>query len=389
MVVEPKSVTAVVTEYRENSHADLILGRILEGYNFLGKSRPELKLVSLYTHQVPESDWSRALAKKHDVLICDSIDAAISFGKNSVLVDGVLIIGENGNYELNEKGQQMVPRRMFFEQVTSAFEKYNRSVPTFHAKHLAQSWSDAAWMVNRANELHFPLMAGSVMPLTWREPRLVIPMGCRISEALAVGYGDVESSGYSVLELLQCMVERRRGGESGVREVRYLEGQDAWKVANPSPRLLGNAIECGPRGVGGDPRDRCRDSAVAFVIDYCDGFRATALLLNGFVNHFGFAAHLRGVHRGPGINGTTASCQFYLQPQRPFSHFDHLVHAIDDFVRTNHSMFPPQRSLLVTGMLEAVMTSRAERHRPVATPHLTGLRYDPIDCWFATGDVPS
>jgi hypothetical protein len=112
-------------------------------------------------------------------------------------------------------------------------------------------------------------------------------------------------------------------------------------------------------------------------------------LLNGYVEHFGFAARLRGLHRGVGISGATASCQFYLQAQRPFAHFDHLVRAIDDLVRTKHSLFPTQRSLLVTGMLEAVMTSRAQRHQPVKTPHLTGLSYDPVDSWFAGGSVPS
>jgi hypothetical protein len=389
MLAQPRPVTAVVTEYRENSHADLVLGRILEGYNFLGKIKPELKLVSLYTDQVPESDWSRALAKKHDVLICDSIDAAIARGTNGVSVDGVLIIGENGSYPLNERGQPMDPRREFFEQVTSAFSKYNRSVPTFHSKQLAQSWSDAKWMVDRAAELHFPLMAGSVLPLTWRQPSLIMPRDCRIAEALAVAHGDVESSGYLALELLQCMVERRRGGESGVREVRYLEGREVWKVADPPSRLLKSALASGPRIRNGDPEDRCRDSAVAFVIEYCDGLRATVLLLNGFVEHFGFAARLRGLYRGAGITGTIASCRFYLQTERPFAHFDHLVHAIDDLVRTHHSTLPTQRALLVTGLLEAVMTSRHERHRPVKTPHLTDLSYDPADCWFASGSVPS
>lgn len=389
MVAEPKPVTAIVTEYRENSHADLILGRILEGYNFLGKSRPELKLVSLYTDQVPEADWSRSLAKKHEILICDSIDAAIARGTNSVSVDGVLIIGENGNYPLNEKGQLMVPRREFFEQVTNAFAKYNRPVPLFHAKQLAPTWSDAKWMVDRANSLHFPLMAGSVLPLTWRQPPLNLPHGCRIAEALVVAHGDVESSGYMALELLQCMVERRRGGESGVREVRYLEGRDVWSVADPPNRLVRSAVACGPRVRAGDPEDCCRESAAAFVIEYCDGLRATAVLLNGYVEHFGFAARLRGVYRGPGIVGSVASCQFFLQPHRPYAQFDHLVRAIDEMVRTNHSLYPSQRSLLVTGMLEAIMTSRAERHRPVATPHLTGLAYEPIDCWFAGGSVPA
>ena len=389
MVAESKQVAAVVTEYRENSLADLILGRVLEGYNFLGKEKPEMKLVSLYTHQVPENDWSRALAKKHEVLICDTIDSAVTRGTNGVSVDGVLIIGENGNYVLNEKGQQLYPRREFFEQVTTAFQKYDRPVPVYNAKHLAQNWLDAKWMVDRSAELKFPFMSGSALPLTWRKPQLVMPERCRIAEALAVGFGDIESSGFLALEVLQCMVEQRRGGECGVREVRYLEGRDVWKVADPPQRLLDAALACAPRVKAGSPQDNCGTNAAAFVIEYCDGLRATVLMLNGHVEHFGFAARLRGLYRGPGITGTIAACQFYLQPQRPFAHFDHLVRAIDQMVQTSHAPYPVERALLTTGILEAVMTSRHDRHRPIRTPHLTNLWYQPVENWFATGAIPS
>jgi hypothetical protein len=387
MVAEPKPVAAVVTEYRENSQADLILGRILD--NYLGEDRPDLKLVSLFTDQVPQNDWSRALAKKHEVLICDTIEGAVTRGTSKVSVEGVLIIGENGSYELNEKGQLLYPRRRFFEQTTLAFQKFGPAVPVFNAKHLACNWNDAKWMVDRASELTFPLMAGSVLPLTWRRPALVLPQNCRIAEALAIGYGDIESSGFLALEMLQCMVERRRGGESGVREVRYLEGRDVWKVADPPDRLLNAALNCAPRVKAGSPEDNCGSNAAAFVIEYCDGLEATVLMLNGHAEHFGFAARLRGLYRGTGISGTTAACQFYLQPQRPFAHFDHLVRAIDGMIRSNHTPYPVERTLLTTGILEAVMTSRNERHRPIRTPHLRNLGYDPTDHGFASGPIPS
>jgi hypothetical protein len=390
MVAEPKPVAAIVTEYRENSHADLILGRILEGYNYLGTDKPDMKLVSLFTDQVPQNDWSRALAKKHEVMICDSVESAVSRGTNKVSVEGVLIIGENGSYELNEKGQLMYPRRRFFEQTTAAFQKLGPPVPVFNAKHLAANWHDAKWMVDRASELAIPFMAGSVLPLTWRRPRLVLPLGCRISEALAVGYGDLESSGILALEMLQCMVERRRGGESGVREVRYLEGRDVWKIADPPSRLLNAALTCAPHFKAGSPEDNCGSQAAAFVIEYCDGLRATVLMLNGHAEHFGFAARLRGLYPSQtGINGTIAACQFCLQTQRPFAHFDHLVRAIDGMVRSHHTPYPVERTLLTTGILEAVMTSRHERNRPIRTPHLRNLGYDPIDHAFASGPIPS
>ena len=60
---EPKKVAAIVTEDRKNSHADVIVGKILEGYKQDGGDGPNLKLVSMYVDQFPEKELSRDLAK--------------------------------------------------------------------------------------------------------------------------------------------------------------------------------------------------------------------------------------------------------------------------------------------------------------------------------------
>src|SRR5207247_2261038 len=65
MNASPKRVAAVVTEYRRHSHADVIVGKILEGYHYDGKDGPNLRLVSMYVDQFPGGDMSRDLAKKH------------------------------------------------------------------------------------------------------------------------------------------------------------------------------------------------------------------------------------------------------------------------------------------------------------------------------------
>jgi hypothetical protein len=57
----PKKVAAIVTEYRHNSHADVIVGKILEGYNQDGGPGPDLLLMSMYVDQFPEGDLSRKL----------------------------------------------------------------------------------------------------------------------------------------------------------------------------------------------------------------------------------------------------------------------------------------------------------------------------------------
>ena len=60
----PKRIAAIVTEYRHNSHADAIVNRLLLTHTLDEKGeRPNLKLVSLYTDQVPAGDTSRKWAK--------------------------------------------------------------------------------------------------------------------------------------------------------------------------------------------------------------------------------------------------------------------------------------------------------------------------------------
>src|SRR6516162_9314506 len=128
-MAEPKKVAAVVTEYRLHSHADVIVGKILEGYNHDGGAGPNLKLVSMYVDQFPDTDMSRGLAKQHDFKIYDNIADAVTLGGKELAVEGVLCIGEHGKYPDNDKGQKLYPRRRFFEEVTKTFAKCKKSVP--------------------------------------------------------------------------------------------------------------------------------------------------------------------------------------------------------------------------------------------------------------------
>src|SRR5437764_12680115 len=127
---DTKRVAAIVTEYRRHSHADVIVGKILEGYFHDGRDMPQLRLASLYVDQFPRDakgqdlDMSRGLAKKHDFTIYDSIEGAVTLGRKEVAVDGVLIIGEHGRYPTNDRGQILYPRRRFFDAVADVFAKH-------------------------------------------------------------------------------------------------------------------------------------------------------------------------------------------------------------------------------------------------------------------------
>src|SRR5437899_2870242 len=132
-----KKVAAIVTEYRRHSHADVIVGKILEGFNYDRGAGPELEVLSMYVDQFPERDMSRALAVKYGFTIYDSIAAALTRGGAELAVDGVLCIGEHGKYPENARGQILHPRRRFFEEVTATFARGQRAVPVFNDKHLA------------------------------------------------------------------------------------------------------------------------------------------------------------------------------------------------------------------------------------------------------------
>ncbi|MBN9522280.1 hypothetical protein J0H58_27805 [bacterium] len=383
----PKKVAAVVTEYRRWSHADVILRNLLGGYP--DGTRPDLQLVSLVTDQVPETDMSRALARAHDFRICDTVAEALTLGTNDLAVDAVLSIGEHGQYPDNEKGQKLYPRRRFFADIAAVFERTKKSVPVFNDKHLAATWDDAKWMYDTARRLMVPFLAGSSIPVTWRKPDLTLPRGCELVGAVQIGYGPFEGYGFHALEGLQCMVERRGREETGVAAVTCHSGAAMWTALDRQPwagPVLDAALKLVPAHANGNMREITARTADAgtFEVEYRDGFRAFVVMPNGWIHEgdgggFVFGGQVRG--RDP------VACQFYLQQPDPFAHFAELTKAIESLVRTGHAPYPVERTLLTTGILDAVMTSKFRRGVRIETPHLD-VRYRPTDWGGARGAIP-
>ena len=364
-------VAAIITEYRGYSHADVIVGRFLQGYMLTTTETywPRTQVVSMYVDQFPESDLSRGMAARYGVQIKPSIEQALTLDTGELAVDGVLIIGEHGDYPHNEKGQHMYPRRRFFEETVDTFKKVGGTAPVFNDKHLGFAWNDAKWMYDQARQMKFPLMAGSSLPTTWRKPDLELPLESELDAALAIGYGGLEAYGFHALETLQCMIERRRGGESGVRAVTCLEGQAVWDAAAEgkwSRELLAAAVAEVSNKPDEQPEDRCPHPA-AYLIEHTDGFRSAVLMLNGFTTAFGFACQRRG-------HAAADATHFWLQ-EPEFGHFSYLTHNIEAMYLTGVETYPPERTLLTTGVLDAVMTSRFQGHQRIETPWLAKVAY--------------
>lgn len=366
MTMELPPVAAVITEYRPRSHADVIVGKLWKGYLLDGAPRlPRVRVASMYVDQFPENDMAREMARRYGVTIYPTIAEALTLGGSELAVDGVLLIGEHGDYPVNELGQKAYPRRRFFEEATAVMRRSGRVVPTFSDKHLSWSWEETKATWNEARELGLPFMAGSSLPVTWRRPPLEIPLGARIDEALVVGYGPIESYGFHALETLQCMVERRAGGEVGVASVQCLRGAAVWEAeaAGAWSRELREAALARTESISqhGTPEAGAPEPA-AFLVEYRDGLRGTVLMLDGFVSQFTFAAR---------VGGEVVSTLFYLQSTEPFGHFAFLVSRFEEMVLGGKVPYPVERTVLTSGVLDFVMRSRGER---VETPEL-GVAY--------------
>ena len=370
---ERKKIAAIVTEYRIPAHADVIVGKFIKGFPMdEGLLAPKVDIASLYLDQIPENDIGLQVAEEHGIPIYNSIVKALCLGGDELAVDGVISIGEHGDYADNEKGQRMWPRRYFFEQIAGVIATSNRAVPVFTDKHLSYNWQDAKWMYDRASKLGIPFMAGSSIPLIWRDPWLEHELDAPIDEAIVLGRGSLEGYGFHSLEALQEMVERRRGAETGIAAVQYLEGDAVWKAGDEglwSRELAKAAAETGDtlEDVEGDMEANCPDP-VAFLLEYNDGFKGVVLRLNSYVREWIYAARVDGQVQVTSLNSWG----------QPYPIFSYLGLNIQEMFLTGVPQYPVERTLLVTGALEALMESRYRGSVRVETPHLN-VRYKAPD----------
>jgi hypothetical protein len=376
-------IAAIVTEYRHNSHAEMIVGRMLAGYEYEGAWRePSVRVTSLYADQVPANDMSRGMAARYGFVIHPTVRETLC-SRGALDADGVVIVGEHGNYPSNEKGQHLYPRFELFSQAVECFRSAEKTVPVFCDKHLSWDWEKAKRMYDWSRELKFPLMAGSSLPLAWRIPPLELEPGTPVERAVVCFYGGKESYGFHALESLQCMVERRSGGETGIAAVQCIEGKRVWEWTDADPRM-GRLLECAlercPDRKAGSPRSTVKEP-VLFALEYRSGLRAAVYLLNGHIETTGFAADIQG-------ETEPVSTQIWLQPARPFSHFSGLVHSIERMMVTGRPLWPVERTLLTTGALAALMDSSWKGGGRIETPHLAVRYKAPKGSFYSRGPVP-
>ena len=379
----PKRLAAIITEYRPNSHADVIIGKYLEGFNQDQMAPyPDSKVVSIFTEQVPDNDMSRPLAKKYNVPIFRTVADALTLGGDQLAVDGVILIGEHGVYPSNDKEQKLYPRFEMFLKITDVFRQYKKSVPVFNDKHLSWSWRQAKRMVEISKELKFPMLAGSTIPVSWRIPAIDTPFGAKQKYAVGISFSGLDIYGFHLLDGLQAVVERRKGGETGVRAVQCLEGQDCWNYIDKNEwvkRLFDQAISHSETRVPGDMRELVKNPSV-FIIDYNDGLKAAAFLLTGLLQDFTYAIDIEGQEK-------PFSTLMKLQAGKPHYHFGCLVKNMEIMFKTGKAPYPVERTMLSSGILDFALESRILDHKILETPELSKVRYtsSPESHFFTKG----
>lgn len=366
-----KKIAILANVWNTSCHANVIATKFFTGFPIdTGIEAPKVQIVSIWVAQGKPDDVAHKLAEKFNIPVYPTITEALTLGGKKLAVDGVIYVGEHGDYPPNRFGVKMYPHLSVLEEVFRVFEASGRVVPVYSDKQVAYSWLDAKWIYDRAKELNVPLMGGSVLPVTWRCPALEHPIGSTITEAVAVGYGTLESYGFHVAEILQCMVERRSGGETGVGTIECLRGPAVYEAARAgkfSMELAEAACATVPGKLKGTMEEIEKNPTVVLV-SYADGTRGAMLILPRYVGEgWAYAAK---------VDGRTAACQFVSPPKPIYAYFSYLGLNVQELFLTGKVGYPVERTLLTSGIIDEAVRSLADG-KPRTTPNLAGVKYQP------------
>lgn len=377
-----KKIAFLGTVVFRHSHAQHFLDRHCMGYTWGGRwQAPRFDVASVYIEQQQkEGDLSQQRIDKYKLKQYSTIADALTLGTSKLAVDGVVMIGEHGDYPTNEKGQRRYPRYDWFKQIVKVFEQSGRSVPVFNDKHLSTVWSECVEMVEDSKRLKFPFLAGSSLPVTWRFPSIDMPVDTPLKESVCVCYGGVDSYDFHGLETAQCMSERRRGGEVGISSVTALKGDALWaemeKSSREDTRKLFVAAMSRSHNLpveGGFPTDpvtyewgkKVMNGTIAYFIEHRDGFKTTMFLCP--IQDFNYA----GMRSD---NGEIISCQMYLPMPTHGSttadFFNPLARHIETLVNEGKTPYPVERTLLTSGMVIGGVESLFRNGERYETPEM-------------------
>ena len=388
-VLQPrKKIAFLGTKVYQHSHAQHFLDRFAMGFAMGGKwHQPPVDIASVFIDQMQDNDAAdigKQRIERYSLKQFPTPAEALTLGGSTLAVDGVVIIGEHGDYPRNEKGQTLYPRYDWFKECVKVFEASGRSVPVFNDKHLSTDWNQCREMVADSKRLGFPFYAGSSLPVTWRLPSFEIPLDTPLKESVCVGYGGIDSYDFHALETAQCMSERRLGGEVGIRSVHTVKGEKLWTLLETPQRehtreLFVSAL-CRSHNLPVDngypaapvtlewARQTLPDTT-GYFIEHLDGFHSAIFLTS--IRDFNYAG-LRS------DNGEIVGCQMYLpmpgHSATTADFFTPLCQHVENMFLQGTTPYPIERTLLTSGMVIGGVESLFTGGKPFVTNDMA-IRY--------------
>ena len=345
------------------SHADWIICKLMDGYWWQGAHTPSrIDVASVYIHQLDTSLLGQKICKAKQIPIHKTVSEAVTLGGTDLAVDGVVIVGEHGDYPTDLKGHWLLPRWWMYQQVIRVFERSKRSVPVFNDKHLSYNWDDAKWMFDKSRELNFPLTGGSSIPTYFRTPEIDLAVDTPIKNSIVVGGAADEGAIFHCVDVLQGFVERRKGGETGVKSVQSIRGADTWKWVERTPwagRLLdpvAKRLELKAESLLQSAQGR------VCAVEYNDG--TNAAVISGRNVDWTYAGEIEG-QKEP----TIVSMLGWPGPYSQYHAANGQPHWITEMMVTGKEPFNAERLLLSTGIVNHYMDSNWENGRYAAVGH--------------------
>ena len=390
------------------SHADWVVNKLIDGYWYEGAHHPSrVDVVSVYVHQYDTSLLAQRICKAKNIPMFKSVGEAVTLGGRELAVDGVVIVCEHGEYPTDLKGHWLLPRWWIYSQVIRVFEQSKRSVPVFNDKHLSYNWDDAKWMYDKSRELGFPLSGGSSIPLYFRKPEVELAVDTPLKNGLVIGGMGDEGATFHCIDVLQAFMDRRKGGETGVKSVQSIRGPEVWKWVDANP-WANNLLESvrkqfnlpvgyfqgtapTPPPAPGAPPRRAPNPAGRqtnlCIVEYNDGTKAASISGSGV--GWTFAGDVAG-QKDP----TIISMLGWPGPVSQYHAANAHEHWLIEMMLTGKEQFNAERLLLSTGITNHYMESNWQNgvYSPVGrvlqTPYMNQKYHSTHGAMFEKGERP-
>lgn len=224
-------------------------------------------------------------------------------------------------------------------------------------------------MSSFVKESRMQVQFSTPLPWTWRLPEQNIPVGADLKEVVVLVRGAFPYAEQEGLDALLALTAHRRGGESGIANIKRLEGAQVWKAAREGKfswdvfsaavsrtnSKLGDATSDGRTqdivGLGMIPN--MAKGTRAWILEHNDGLKSTVITMDGVLNDDHFAAQTK--------DGNMVSAQFYRPPKPNDHQYSRLMERIIPFLEGKEAAWPLERTLLWKTLINHMQTMEREK----------------------------